>query len=223
MSPRLSEPGAEALREAYQKLLDDASTDDVDLDRVWGAVTGALPPAARRDVVEQVARHPSWALAWRAAHALASGAAEDVTPRADVSPRRWTTLPSLALAAAVVLALGLGFLLRSSPPGPDYRDKAAATIESRTPGDAISRRNGCRLEWTGPAGAVFELRMTSEDLGRVHTASGLAAAAYRVPPEFLSDLPPGSRLLWQVEARLPGGGRLASATFVATHEKECGS
>ena len=223
MSPRVSEPEAEALRVAYQKLLDDASTDDADLDRIWGAVTGELSPAARRDVVEEVARHPSWALAWRLAHELASAAAESKQPRAVVSGRRWSTLPLLALAAGVVVALGLGFLLRSSPRGSEYREPVAATIESRTPGDAISKRNGCRLEWAGPAGAVFELRMTSEDLGRVHTAAGLAAGAYRVPPEFLAELPPGSRLLWQVEARLAGGGRLASATFVATHEKECRS
>jgi hypothetical protein len=223
VSERVADREAEALRAAYEAALEDGWPDDADLDRIWGAVAGELPPAARREVVDEVARNPSWAVAWRIAHELAQGAAESAAPR-PAPPRRWGPLiTSLALAAGLLLAVGLGFLLRPSPPGPKYRDRATAAIESRTPGDVIAARDGCRLRWAGPAGAVYELRMTSEDLSQVRTASGLGSPEYRVPRDLLSALPPGSRLLWQVESRLPGGGRLASATFVATFEEECRS
>jgi len=223
VSRRASEHEGEALRAAYQALGEDAAAEDADPERVWGAVTGELGPAARREVLDQVARDPSWALAWRVAHELATGSLEGERPRPAAPRWRGSTRPALALAAGILLAAGLAFLLRPSPRGPEYRDVTTAAIESRTPAGAITAGNGCRLQWAGPPGAVFELRVTSEDLSRVHTASGLVAGEYRVPPEFLSQLPSGSRLLWQVEARLAGGGRLASATFVARHEKECRS
>jgi hypothetical protein len=225
VSGRVSEDEGRELRGAYQAALEGAAAagPDVDEDRVWRAVTGDLPAAERRQVVELVARHPSWALAWSLARELAAASPETREAPPAARRRGGGAPPILALAAGLVLALGAAVTLLWPPAAPRYRDPAAAAIDSLTPGAAVTAANGCRLRWSGPPGATFELRLTSEDLDHVHVAPGLARAEYRVPREFLSRLAPGSRLLWQVEAHLAGGGRLSSATFVALHDEECRS
>ena len=207
----------EDLRAAFQGLGDEATVEGVDTELVWRAVSGELPPDQRLEVVERVARDPSWALAWRAAHELRSDL--------PASPSRpglrlvWSRgVQYGALAAALIAAIAGGLLLQQPAPTPGYRDEAPGRIESLVSEQQTLPRQQCVLRWTGPPGATYEVRATSEDLARVHAATGLAEREYRVPEEFLAAFPPGAKLLWRVEGRLPDGTILAGPTFVARLE-----
>lgn len=204
----------ETLRAAFQRLGDEAPVDGVDTELVWRAVSGELPPGECLEVVERVARDPSWALAWRVAHELRSALPE--SPSRPVLRLVWSRYG--ALAAALIAATAVGLWLQPPAPTPGYREEAAARIESLVPEQQTLPRQHCVLRWTGPPGATYELRATSEDLLRVHTAAGLTEKEYRVPGEFLSAFPPGAKLLWRVEGRLPDGTILAGPTFFAKLE-----
>ena len=74
-----------------------------------------------------------------------------------------------------------------------------------------------RLRWTpAPAGSRYDVRVTTEDLRVIATANDLVAAEFALEPGQLAGLVPGSRVLWQVDAVLPGGARVSSPTFVVT-------
>jgi hypothetical protein len=205
------------LRAAFQGLGDEASVDGVDTDLVWRAVSGELPPDERREVVDRVARDPSWALAWRVAHELRSA-----LPKSRSRPGLrlvWSRGARYgALAAGLIAATAAGLWFRQPAPPPGYREQTGARIESLVPERQALPRQRCVLRWTGPPGATYEVRATSEDLLLVHTAPGLIEREYRVPEEFLSAFPPGAKVLWRVEGRLPDGTVLAGPTFVARLE-----
>lgn len=206
----------EDLRAAFQRLGDEAPVEGVDTELVWRAVSGELPPDEREEVVERVARDPSWALAWRVAHELRS--ALPVSPSRPALRLAWSRgVRYGALAAALIAATALGLWFRPAPP-PGYREGATSRIESLVSEQQTLPRERCVLRWTGPPGATYELRATSEDLAHVHAATGLAEREYRIPEEFLSAFPPGAKLLWRVEGRLPDGTVLAGPTFVARLE-----
>jgi hypothetical protein len=57
--------------------------------------------------------------------------------------------------------------------------------------------------------------VTTEDLQVMATASDLSSPEYLVPAERLSELPSGSKVFWQVEARLGDGSVVQSGTFIA--------
>ena len=56
--------------------------------------------------------------------------------------------------------------------------------------------------------------MTTDDLRVLTTAAELTAPELTVPPERLSELASGARVLWQVVVALPGGETVSSETFV---------
>jgi hypothetical protein len=201
------------LRTTFQRLADTAPLEGVDLDRVWDAVSGELSGEERREVVEWVARDPSWALAWRVAHDLWS-ASQEGQPRLR-APRAWGR-SALYGALAASLVVGIAVVLLPPRPTPSaYREGEAPRIESLSPGGAGLSRSACVLRWKGPAGATYDLRVTSEDLAAaLPLVSGLKTSEYHVPEEFLARLPPGAKLLWQVTARLPDG-TVVTGTFVA--------
>lgn len=207
------EDEGQELRTLFQRLADDAPLEDVDLDRIWGAVSGELSREEREEVVERMARDPSWAVAWRMAHDLWTASRED-QPRRGAS-RAWR--PGVfygALAASLLVAAAVVLVPRQPAPSA-LRDGETVHLESLVPPGAGLSRSACVLRWRGPAGATYDLRVTSEDLSAaLPLVSGLKTPEYRVPEEFLSRLPPGTRLLWQVTARLPDGS-VVTADFVA--------
>ncbi|MFP2912187.1 hypothetical protein ACLESD_45640, partial [Pyxidicoccus sp. 3LFB2] len=98
---------------------------------------------------------------------------------------------------------------------PTVRGGDTLAVVSRLPEDAPLPRADCVLRWSeGPEGTRWTLQLSSEDLSLVHRADSLAKSEYRVPAEVLAPLPAGTKLLWQVEARLPDGRVQRSATFV---------
>jgi hypothetical protein len=203
------------LRRAFQDLVEDSAAEGVDLERVWRAVSGEAPPEERRAVVLKMAEDPSWALAWRLGHELVEAAHESARPKV-LRPRWGAPLRYGALAAALGGAAAIGLYMRPDPPG--YRESEGPRIESLVPDDSVLPRTRFVLRWRPLAGARYALRVTSEDLVRAHTAPGLEEAHHQVPEGFLADLPAGSRVLWQVDARLPDGSVVSSETFAVRLE-----
>ena len=101
-------------------------------------------------------------------------------------------------------------MIRSSP---------AYVVQSRVPDAGTLPREAFRLHWAaGPEGSRYRIRVTTEDLTVLATAADLAAPEFIVASSVLASLPAGATVLWQVDAYLPDGERVTSATFV-THVK----
>jgi hypothetical protein len=209
------------LRHRFQSLTDGVPLDEAALDRVWGAVSGELPPNERREVVDNVARDPSWALAWRLAYHLWTESQEHdmARPLATLWTRKLRY--GAALAATLLVTVGVARMWHG-PTEPAYRENDPGTgrIDSLVPQNQELSRSEFLLRWEGPPAATFEITISSEDLRHLHTKSGLTTAAYQVPSSFLAEIPAGTRLLWKVSARLPDGSVVVGSTFAATLNRE---
>ncbi|MGH9324351.1 MAG: hypothetical protein ACRD21_21700 [Vicinamibacteria bacterium] len=211
------DPDLERLRESYLASLRDRAADSdppPDADRIWDAVSGVLPPEERRQVVDRVATDAAWAEAWRLAHEIWSSTEE------AGSSGFWQSYRYLAAAASVAILLGAGILIREIlAPEPIYRDPGGARIESLVPEEQRLPQESMVLRWTDVAPqARYEVTVTTESLEVVASARDLEDPEYHVPPQSLSDLPPGARLFWQVTARLEDGTEQRSQTFAVTVE-----
>ena len=212
-------PGeAEALRAAFAARAVAAALESCPpAERIWQAAGGALDPRLTREVVDHLAVCAACAEAWRLAADLQRelGAELAAPVTLPAAPRRtWAA----AVAAVVVLSAGgiLATALLRRPPAapPAYRAPQTQSVRSLVPEERPLDRDDCRLRWSGPEGSRYDLLVSGEDLRVLQRARGLVATEYRVPSSALAHLPPGTRILWQVEAILPDGERLASATFV---------
>jgi hypothetical protein len=210
------------LREAFRALSEREAVGEGDVDtlRVWRAVAGELGPEERREVIDKVALEPGYAEAWRLATELfeASGGARATPAPADALPgprgNRLFRSPYLLAAAAAILVGFLGVILSRAiaPPEPVYRGGPVVPL---TGVEEALPRDDFRLRWKSPEGARFDIRVTTEDLRILATASDLASADYVVPAERLQGLSPGAKVLWQVEAKLADGSVAQSGTFIA--------
>jgi hypothetical protein len=214
----------ERLRAAWRAAAEGARPRDdcPPAERLWETLRKELPAEARREVIEHLAGCASCSEAWR----LAVEMVPEKVPEAPAS-RAWLPgwltahrLVPLAAAAALAAAVGLGLLLTRGPGArqePGYREDRAPRIVSRVAEDVPLPRSDFRLRWSpGPEGARYDVRLTTESLEPVAAATGLLTPEWLVPESALARVSPGARLLWQVEMRLPGGGRRHSETFVAS-------
>ena len=209
----------ERLKAAFQALgaEDGRECSSDDLDRVWRAMDGTLGADERRELIDRLASDPALAEAWRVAREL-RGASEAGTP-AIAAPRRVVTRwRSSWLAAAAVLLAAIGsvvVLQRLQPVDNTFRAGDSYSVESLIQVDAALPRDQFRLRWTpGPPDTRYQVRVTTEDLQVLNVAADLAVAEVVIPGDSLSSVASGGRVLWQVNARLPGGGTISSATFV---------
>jgi hypothetical protein len=186
-------------------------------DRIWLAVSGELPPSDRRALVDRMASDAACAEAWRAAHELwqASRAHVDVT----VTPDRMTRWPSnwLLVAATFLIATTIGVVsLFNGPPADEFRASPGYIVSSLVQAETLLPRDGFRLQWTpGPEGSHYRIRVTTDDLQVLATASDLTVAEFVVQPAALARVTSGSSVFWQVEVTPPTGERLTSSTFIA--------
>jgi hypothetical protein len=213
----------ERLRAAWRSAAEGARPRDdcPSAERLWAALRKELPAETRREVIEHLAGCPACSEAWRLAVEMLpepvpeASAARSWLPDWVMAPR----LVPLAAAAALVAAAGVGLLLTRGPgtrEEPGYREDRTPRIVSRVAEDEPLSRSDFRLRWSpGPEGTRYDVRLTTESLEPVAAASGLADPEWLVPESALAPVAPGARLLWQVELRLPGGGRRQSETFVA--------
>jgi hypothetical protein len=216
--PRLSDV---RLAEAFQALEDPSGADvPEDLrERIWQAVSGALPAEERREIVDRVASDPACAEAWRVAAAMWQASQSTAPVLRAVPPRTTRWAPAwLATAAVLLLGTAIGVVsLLNRPQVDEFRASPGVAIESRLAPDVSLPREAFRLRWSpGPEGARYQVRVTTEDLRVLATTADLTEAQFTVEPAALAGLASGSRVFWQVEVLLPDGGRVASPTFV-TH------
>ncbi len=213
----MNEPAdGERLRRAFGALADDGGP-AVDDEKIWRAVSGETSLEERRAVLEEVARNPAAAESWR----LALELGREIKERGEQIPaqvvplrrRRWHSLA--AVAATVALAVGVGLWSGPAPETPSvYRDSAAVTITSLTPESEPLSRHDAVLRWSAAGeGARYTVRVLTTGLEPLLTLEDLAVPEVRLPADRLAGLPPGSRLLWQVEARTPDGRTITSAAF----------
>jgi hypothetical protein len=210
------QPTDDALRAAFQALGETSHGEisAADLHLIWRAVSGELPADERRELVDRTATEPALAEAWRVARELRL-AAGDPAPDAVRSPSRWR---SSWLAAAAVLLIGAAItvVFRLSPASREetFRDADHYVVEPLVQDEATLPRNAFRLRWRpGPPDSRYRVRVTTEDMQVVTTASDLMVPELVVDPALLSSVAPGSRVLWQVDVTLPGGGSISSQTF----------
>lgn len=187
-------------------------------EKIWEAVRGELPPAGLRQVIEHTARCEACAEDWRLAAELErqSAAAAETAPGKVLQGRfgRWRPLmAAAALAAGLLVAVGL-YRTALNPGQPTYREAGSEAIHSLVPESQALPRQGAVLRWSPVPGAEsYDVRISTEDLRPVLSAQSLKTASYAIPASALAGLPPGSKLLWQVDAVSPDGSRHSSPTF----------
>jgi hypothetical protein len=188
---------------------------------IWSAVRGELQPQQLREVLDHVASCAACAEDWRLAAELnRQQAAEAVTVPGKVIQGRFGWR-SLSTAAAIAAALLIGVSVYRSnevAPGqaPTYREAEApqAGIRSLLPPGETLPRQGAVLRWSPLPGAVsYDVEVSTEDLQPVAAAKGQTTAEYRLPESALAVLPPGSKLLWRIDAVHADGSRESSQTF----------
>jgi hypothetical protein len=210
------QPTDDALRAAFQAL-GEASHKEIsaaDLELIWRAVSEDLPAVERRELVDRTASDPALAEAWRAARELRR-AAGDPAPAAvhglSVWRRSW-----LAAAAVLLIGASIAIVFRLSPASRDetFRDADHYVVEPLVQADDTLPRDAFRLRWrAGPPESRYRVRVTTEDLQILTTASDLTVPELLVDAALLSRVAPGSRVLWQVDVTLPGGESISSQTF----------
>jgi hypothetical protein len=174
-----------------------------------------LPLERRRTLVDHTSACGACAEAWRLAM--------DLSRELPSASRPWhKSFAPLAAAAVLVLALAGGVWLFWAPrpvEAPGFRGGEAPVIRSLLREDAALPRSDFRLRWSpGPDGSRYDVRVTTESLQVLAGGQRLAEPSFLVPESALAPLPKDSRILWRVEAVLPGGERAASATFVTRLE-----
>jgi hypothetical protein len=183
---------------------------------VHDAAAGGLDLERRHRIIDHVTVCAECARAWRLAAALQP--AEVVPFTVSTSRRPCPPTSILAAAASIVLVVSAVFLItpptETVPPG--YRDGGGRPAPVSRLEDTTLPRDEFRLRWSaGPPDATYTLRLTDATLKSIIVEHGLTATEFVVPAATLDRVESGSRLLWQVEMRLPGGVRRPSGTYVA--------
>lgn len=185
---------------------------------IWEAARGELPPAELREVVEHTAFCAACAEDWRlAAELVRPSAAAERAPGKVLQGRfgQWRPwLAAAALAAGLLVAVGIYRTGSFGPAAPTYREAGSESVRSLlAEGQALPRQRAV-LRWSPVAGAEsYDVRISTEDLRLALAAQSLKTASYSIPESDLARLPPGTKLLWQVDAVFPDGTRRSSQTF----------
>jgi hypothetical protein len=189
---------------------------------LWSAVRGELGPQELRELLDHIATCSACAEDWRLAVEVnrQQEAGSAAVPGKVLPGRfgRWRPLAaSAALAAGLLLAVGV-WRTEVAPQAPTYREASHASIHSLLPAGQALPRQDAVLRWSPVAGAAsYDVRVTTEDLfTTLAEAKGTTARELRVPADALASLPPGARLLWQVDAVRPDGTRVTSPTFTTS-------
>jgi len=157
--------------------------------------------------VDELLANPEAAEAWRLARELATEhAAEEAAPGREWS--KW-----LAIAAVLVLAAGVGWRFLGTSPDPVYRGSETRTIASALAADTVLPRTQPVLRWTSVEGGRYRVRVLTPDLELLEESEESTAVEHTVSAASLARVPPGGRIFWQVEARVPEGGAIVSPTF----------
>lgn len=229
-----SPPELEKLRRAFAAEGPAAAGPCPPADRIFAAAHGELAgeegAAELGEILDHVAACPECTGAWRLAveigRELAAGAAAaEKEPGGRVIPadfrrgkapsaglRRWS-LPVGLIAAVLLVAIGLQLLPKAPTVDPALRGAGEIRIEDASP---PLERGRCVLRWRlvpEQPGALYEVRVMSEELELLAQRTAFAAGELELPAARLEKIPVGGWLLWQVRASLPGGDQVESETF----------
>jgi hypothetical protein len=214
------------LREAFAAL-DDAPAEGTECPvtrLILDSVDEKLGREENREVVRHLSECGACSTAWGLARELTlepeAGQDPGHSDLRAIAHRRWIPL---AAAAVVIAALGLAgyqlFLRGEAPAEPVYRLEEETWLTSKLPAEQALSPEDCVLRWAaGPEKTTYDLHVTDEDLEILAEAWRLSAPEYRVDPEALAGLSPGSSILWRVTAYLPDGRQASSRTFVTPVE-----
>lgn len=209
-------PDDDRLRRAFAAGSEQAAGDCPTPDLLWAAAAGELPPAERRAVIDHTSRCAACAEDFRLVAEMARQApAPPAAAPGRVIAGPWATRERRWLIGSLAATLLIGVLMAGlwkSLRGPEIERGGEAEIVSLLGAEPLSRENAV-LRWQGPPGALFAVTVTTRDLRLVDEVTDLEVAAYRLPPEKLAGLVPGTALDWRVEALLPDGRRLSSPLF----------
>ena len=199
------------LREAFASL-SGGKTDGgpADAGRIFDAVHGEMSVEERRAIVEELVMDADAAEAWRLARELTPEPA-----RMHLAPRQ-DTWKWLSIAAAMLLAVGLGWRLFSPggpTPVPGYRGGEQRAIASALPQDVPLSRARPTLRWTALGNARYRVRVLTPELAVLVESGELTSPEYTLTADVLRRVPPGTAILWQVEARMPENAVIVSPTF----------
>lgn len=221
-----AEPTDARIREAFLARAERAVPGDgcPDPGLVWSAVRGELPHERIREVGLHATGCAACAEAWQLAREVSRASQPEPVPfrRPSHATRRararWIGLAVATAAALFAIALLLPGGTMVGQEGRETLRGAEETIHPLTdPGRRLAR-SSCTLRWNGPAASRWEIRVATEDLRVIVEAVDLDSTEFVVPAEALAGLPPGSKIVWQVHAKLPDGRRLASRSFVQSLE-----
>lgn len=205
-------PDVERLRAALARLGDEPEWPEVDAERLFSALHGDLSAEERRAVVDELIRNPRAAAAWRLARELEP----DEPAHAEARGRTWAWM---SIAAMLLLVVGVAWQFQPwRSEAPVYRGAEPRSIASLLPSDAPLAREQPVLRWTALEGARYRVRVLTPDLDLLDEAENLATPEYGLKPDVVRRIPPGGRILWQVEARVPGTAAVVSPTFSAQME-----
>jgi len=187
---------------------------------IWKSAHRELERREEDVILMHVGECPACAASWRMARDLALDAADRPAAPVNKMPRRMAWMPLAAAAVLVVAVAGVGIMWIA----PDEQEPAYRTIEGEwlrpeIPLEEPLARDDCLLRWTpGPMGSTYKVRVTSENLEIISVGRWLDEPEFLVSATALEELPPGSRIFWQVSARLPDGHRVDSASFISRIE-----
>jgi hypothetical protein len=203
------EPGDVARLRAALASLQGNGQGSVDAGRVFDAVHGRLTAAEREALVEELLDNPDAAEAWRLARELAT----ETAPQTAVEPPSRIGLKWLGVAAAMVLAVGVGWMVLRPAPEPVYRGSQSLAIASALPANAPLPRAEPVLRWTGPDGGRYRVRVLTPELEVLEESDELSTPQFTLSAETLRRVQPGGWIVWQVDARVPDGTAIVSPSF----------
>ncbi len=186
--------------------------------RLWESVRGRCDRRRLEAVILHIGECAACAAAWRLARDLRR---DETGATVLAKPARWfrrTWVQAAAFAAALIVAVGLAVQLRTAhrEPVSEFRGQEGDWIQPLVPSGRPLPRGRCLLRWTpGPTHTIYDVRVTTEDLRAVARSLGRDRAEFLVPPESLNGMPSGARIVWQVTAHLPDGGKADSRSFIA--------
>jgi hypothetical protein len=175
-------------------------------------------------VALHLAACPSCAADWRLAmraereEAAAPAPARPAVSRAGRAAQ-WTALAAAAVLLLAALVVTVSRVGDPATGGPVYRDPDAISIRALTPDQASVPRDEALLRWS-PVGedALYSVEVGTLDLVPLAAAQDLEVTEYLVPAAALEPVSDGESIVWQVEASLPDGRRVASEAFVVRIE-----
>ncbi len=171
-------------------------------DRIWAAAQGELPRPELEPVVDHVAECAVCMEAWK----LALAVEEDAGTSGGQSRLR-RAVPMISIAAGLLLALGLQFFVAPDQ-GVELEGMREGTFPDRVlelSGSHQLPRDHFFIDWSGPEGATYGLRLRNQDGDSLLEVEGLQDSAFLASPKALESLETGDELLCTIEVFPPTG------------------